>query len=256
MKTTTNTAYYLQVVFLALIIGIGLQVATAWTPPTSAPPSQSVSAPVTIGIGNQVKAGGLSVSNLVAANTVQSNYIQLNTVASAGTSCTASGAVRYTGVDFEGCHNGGWISLTLGGGANDGNDGADGQAALDLYLGLHSSSQCTSLGGTVVTLGTAKVCKFAAPFPSGLSGWTQYFNWTTTQVRTCNGVNNGCGAPPPCTTGAHAWSNVVPEKCTTGSCSLSSIDTNSSNANALLAFPIPVTTPIICNAVLLEKAMY
>jgi hypothetical protein len=71
MNTTTqNTAYYLQIVFLALVIGIGLQIASAWTPPNSAPPTQSVTAPITASNVAQTKVGSLSVNNF-SATTMQ-----------------------------------------------------------------------------------------------------------------------------------------------------------------------------------------
>jgi hypothetical protein len=81
-----NTSYYLQVVFLALVIGIGLQIASAWTPPNSAPPTQTVSAPITTGTVSQIKQSSLSLAgNLVA------NQVQINTVVTQGAACTSNG---------------------------------------------------------------------------------------------------------------------------------------------------------------------
>ena len=59
MKVT----YWLKVVSLGLVLGLGLQFAQAWTAPTVAPPGGNVSGPVTLGVGAQYKTGKLGVNS-------------------------------------------------------------------------------------------------------------------------------------------------------------------------------------------------
>lgn len=73
----------------------------------------------------------------------------------------------------------------------------------DMVMTLHSSTQCSSAGGTVVADGSGnKFCRFnlgACP-----SGWLKYDNWTTTQSVTywyCSGGDYTDS------TGEHSWSN-------------------------------------------------
>jgi len=56
-------AYWLKVVSLGMVLGLGLQFAQAWTAPTQAPPLESVSGPITTGATSQTKAGPLVVGN-------------------------------------------------------------------------------------------------------------------------------------------------------------------------------------------------
>jgi hypothetical protein len=108
-------------------------------------------------------------------------------------------------------------------GAGDGrsdsrNKGADGCVLItpnpppwnpgDLYNGVHTSANCTSANGTVVSIGSASLCRFTgANCPSG---WGHLTHWTTTSAKTCQGVYGG----DPCSTGSHAWANKAPETCT------------------------------------------
>ena len=123
-----------------------------------------------------------------------------------GCDVSNAGVIRWTGSDFEGCDGSAWVSLT--------------SIGLDLVYGMHSSDQCTNLGGTVVTDGADKFCRFnqaSCPF-----GWFEYENWSTT-------INNVratlCGVAPHCRTscicgaaiccgpwtGTHTWANIEPE---------------------------------------------
>lgn len=56
-----NRAYWAQVVTLGLVVGLGLQFAQAWTPPSGAPPSGNVGAPLTTSAVSQTKAGRLNL---------------------------------------------------------------------------------------------------------------------------------------------------------------------------------------------------
>jgi hypothetical protein len=116
-----NTAYYLQVVFLALVIGIGLQIASAWTPPNSAPPTQTVTAPITTSNVTQSKPGTLGVENLNASVLVQAAALRLTTGAGAGKVLTSDASGNATWQDGTGGaglvkYGGGYLT---GGGRNN-----------------------------------------------------------------------------------------------------------------------------------------
>ncbi|MDQ5961256.1 MAG: hypothetical protein QG581_177 [Patescibacteria group bacterium] len=53
-----KSVYWLKVVSLGLILGIGIQFAQAWTNPGATPPGGNVSGPLTTGAGNQTKSSG------------------------------------------------------------------------------------------------------------------------------------------------------------------------------------------------------
>ena len=99
---------------------------------------------------------------------------------------------------------------------------------LDLIYGIHSSEQCTNLGGTVVDAGAGDICKFTAS--SCRAGWTQYGSWSTTtsNTATCDKCDlafvykeeEECSCSPwstpiTCDTGSHAFANTARESCTT-----------------------------------------
>ena len=54
----TRSTYWLKVVSLGLILGLGIQFAQAWTNPTLTAPGGNVSGPITTGAGSQTKASG------------------------------------------------------------------------------------------------------------------------------------------------------------------------------------------------------
>lgn len=53
-----KSVYWLKVISLGLILGVGIQFTQAWTNPISTPPGGNVSGPITTGVGSQTKAGG------------------------------------------------------------------------------------------------------------------------------------------------------------------------------------------------------
>lgn len=55
--------YWAKVVSLGMILGLGLQFAQAWVPPTVAPPGGNVSGPLTVGSLGQIKAGNLVLNS-------------------------------------------------------------------------------------------------------------------------------------------------------------------------------------------------
>ncbi len=65
-NVSRKVTYWLKVVSLGLILGLGLQFAQAWVAPTAAPPGGNVAGPVTLGIGAQHKAGKLGVNSNIA----------------------------------------------------------------------------------------------------------------------------------------------------------------------------------------------
>jgi len=97
----------------------------------------------------------------------------------------------------------------------------DGAGANDLVNGVHSSGECTGLGGEVVDAGGNSVCRFnqtGCP-----TAWLQYRDWFTTTSRTYSNTgdfgNNDCGYSryrdcwTSCATGGHSWSDSVVEYC-------------------------------------------
>lgn len=55
---TEQGTYWLKVISLGLILGLGIQFAQAWTNPTTTAPGSNVSGPITTGSGSQTKASG------------------------------------------------------------------------------------------------------------------------------------------------------------------------------------------------------
>lgn len=89
-------------------------------------------------------------------------------------------------------------------------------STLDLVYGQHSSSQCESLGGSVLSSGAGKFCRFSRP--SCPTGWAPYRNWSHTTSVSCTGaqsVPSHCGGSSSrrCTTGSHSWSDQAIEVC-------------------------------------------
>ena len=88
-------------------------------------------------------------------------------------------------------------------------------SSIGLYGNDHTLSDCTSAGGTVMADGTNSYCQLSGSCPSG---WTQYNNFSTTQAKTCTGVNDKnalitCTGATSCTTGSHSFSNTAIETC-------------------------------------------
>lgn len=93
----------------------------------------------------------------------------------------------------------------------------------DLVYGIHSSIQCTNLGGVVKFAGSVNVCSFAGG--SCPVGWANYNYWSVSSsvYERCDTscYFNPSGStiyepwtgPQSCSTGGHAWSNIQVESC-------------------------------------------
>ncbi|MBP9751845.1 MAG: hypothetical protein KBD19_03230 [Candidatus Moranbacteria bacterium] len=62
MQKDNTLLYWVKIVSLGLILGLGLQLAEAWTAPSALPPGGNVSGPVTVGDVGQSKAGNLALN--------------------------------------------------------------------------------------------------------------------------------------------------------------------------------------------------
>ena len=81
-----------------------------------------------------------------------------------------------------------------------------------LYGGNHIPTDCTNIGGTVVSIGADNICKMSGS--SCVSPWISYNNYTTTTAVTCIGTNaSGCTGATNCTTLSHAFSSSAVETC-------------------------------------------
>lgn len=168
----TNIFDALKVSALAIIISFGLSYTFAWTSPSTTPPTGNVSAPINTGGTAQIKTGNFTAMNIGATSIIVTGIATTSDIY-----VTAVG--KYVSELFP----------------------------VNLVNAQHTATQCSSLGGSVVTDGTGnKFCRL-----SGAScpvGWVRYNNWTTTQANSgtyCGGLFGAC------TTGSHAWSNMAIE---------------------------------------------
>ena len=88
MKNTQVSAIKtLQSILLISLFTLGLSYLYAWTGPTSSAPNGNIALPINVSAVNQVKDGGLGVTNLVA-DTVVSSDITSDTLSSATATVT------------------------------------------------------------------------------------------------------------------------------------------------------------------------
>jgi hypothetical protein len=75
-----RVSYWAKVIVLGLIVGLGMQIAFAWTTPTSAPPGGNVSGPITTSSIQQTKLGNLILGNdlAVSRNAVLGGYVSVS----------------------------------------------------------------------------------------------------------------------------------------------------------------------------------
>ena len=68
----TKVTYWLKVVSLGMVLGLGLQFAQAWVAPAGAPPAGNVAGPLTTG-SSQTKVGALTTGGLAAPSFVDTD---------------------------------------------------------------------------------------------------------------------------------------------------------------------------------------
>lgn len=189
----------IKVIALAIILSFGLSYAIAWTAPATTPPGGNVDAPINTGSTAQAKAGNLTVNSLDlnTGNITNAWNIVANSV-SAGT-----------------------VTLTGTATVNDVYITSIGKYASELYPvplvgGLHTVSQCSSLGGSSVDIGGGnKVCKLAGA--SCPVGWTKYGNWSTTSNTNVSyvvksGTRGNCRTyTATCSSFSHTWADTAQE---------------------------------------------
>lgn len=106
-----NTALRNALVTLGSFIFV-VTVVSAWTAPTGTPPTNNVSAPITISVSDQEKFGGLTLASMHSLGAIQ--------IGNSISACSAllSGAIRWTGTAMEYCNGVGpeWTVFGSGGG--------------------------------------------------------------------------------------------------------------------------------------------
>ena len=104
----SQSAYWLKVVALGVVLGFGIQFAQAWTNPTAPAPTGNVAGPVNMSALTQVKNGSLGlVGNLVA------NMIQVNGVATESSACSSNGLMaRSASGELLSCRSGAWYKVS------------------------------------------------------------------------------------------------------------------------------------------------
>lgn len=122
----TKATYWLKVVSLGLVLGLGVQFAQGWVAPGGAPPAGNVAGPITTG-SSQTKAGALTTAGLAAPSFVDTDNVtryvnpsgtsvlwglSLTSLPNCDLKTNASGGV-YCGTDATGA-GGGVTSLSAG----------------------------------------------------------------------------------------------------------------------------------------------
>ncbi len=153
-------------------LSVAVQGYASFREPNTTPPNANVNAPLNTGSSAQTKSGDLTVKNLTSVGSIWSTD-----VVSSGNvfakNVTATGNVYANGDIYT---NGGriyaakgvyikeaghWKKLAMGNTVNNTNTVAY------LYKSQHTTKQCTNLGGTVVTDGSTKFCKFMENYDLG-----------------------------------------------------------------------------------------
>ncbi len=166
----------------------------AWTPPVDTPPDSNVEPPIDISSSTQAKAGNFA-ANVIAATTEMRAARYCDPL---GNNCFSDLPSCGNGQTLV-SNNGEWSCGTMPSGTPP--------PPVDPLIGnIHTRTQCTDLGGTVVTSGSAVFCRFNQT--SCPSGWLQYENWSQTSASSCRSCAGSC------TTGAHAFNNIPRESCT------------------------------------------
>lgn len=197
-----KATYWLKVVSLGLILGLGLQFAQAWVAPTVAPPGGNVSGPVTTGIGNQTKTGNLGVGGLQVSRDMDSVKItSSNAGVYSGIEFYQPGDPTYTGgirshVNYSG--QGRMLELWSGAGANIGMVRVTGAGSANsnfivdgnVGIGTVNPNQKLSVNGNIETFGSGN----GIIFPDGTKQTTAAGgggSGTVTSIGTGAGLTGG-----------------------------------------------------------------
>ncbi|MBU4298836.1 hypothetical protein KJ636_02240, partial [Patescibacteria group bacterium] len=130
MEKTKSLALILGVLATSVFVSY---LVLAWTEPSSAPPAGNVSAPINVGTGNQIKAGGLGISGGFFVDSPTLVIDAVNDRVGIGTTTPSN-------------------MLTVSGSANfTGNVG----------IGITSPTQKLEVAGSILTTGTGDVCNGA-----------------------------------------------------------------------------------------------
>ena len=229
-----------RVILLALLLAAGISYVYAWTGPTQAPPNGNVSAPINVGVIDQIKDAGLGVNVLAVFG--QGSFGGEVIIGSTGASCDADleGAIKYntSSKKPEYCDGAAWTEL---GGAITDN-------GLPFYGTTHTKEQCQSAGGTVVDYQTNSLCKFQNASCS--SDWTRFQNLGATSNITCGYNPYSYVSCPfqPCTTGSHSFGNFVSETC--------SYRNANANYDVEYGYTCDLTNYLTCTATTIEVGCY
>ncbi len=111
----------LKILLAAVVLSLGISYVYAWTAPTEAPPGGNTPAPLNTGLNNQKKLGKLVLNTddtLPYAIGLEvfgdANFYGTVKLADTGDVCDSSsaGRIRYDGLNFFGCTEDNWESLT------------------------------------------------------------------------------------------------------------------------------------------------
>ena len=160
--------------------------------------------------GNVLVKNADLVSNYYSKNQVDSNYYNKAVIDSNYYTKTQSNSRYYSkSQTYTKAQVDAKIAAVSGGGGTN-----------DLYLGQHSSTQCTDAGGSVVIISGDKYCKFSGSSCGG--GFTPRSNLTKTSAKTCNGTycySSSCievcdtTKPDSCVTSYHSFAIHTRETC-------------------------------------------
>ncbi|MFZ1720283.1 MAG: hypothetical protein WAU28_02925 [Candidatus Moraniibacteriota bacterium] len=192
-RIAKQSVYWMKVVSLGLILGIGIQFAQAWTSPLSAPPGGTISGPLTTGNDSQAKTGNLALN---ASNLYQhALIISGGDILASGSNGSAFGSVTLQG------SKGDWSGINFKHAS-----GADAGTLMmhPFYSGFYNSGGndwrwYVDNNGNSYQKGVVRVGTTAASCTSTLAGGIR---WTGTAFEGCDGsawkpFGTGGGSTPP-----------------------------------------------------------